>query len=564
MRLNKPGPHAAILVDAAGKPVAGAGVRLEMFAQSYERKEGVNSRIVGAGFTYFRRAVLEGSPLERLFVTKTDGHGAFSFDSLPPDAWPRLAVTTADGRHHRVKTSRAGNEPNGGMMEEMGFVPMPGGKTTSLVVYPAARVQGRVVTKLPGVSVSGLKVMYQSSRPRQDRPSHDSNFGETVITDAEGRFVFDDLNEGTINVFVMEPDENVAWTFRAAQDVELKSGWTKAVKLELIAGVEVEGTVVTSGPTGRGRRARHVRPLPAQDRRMTRGAKTDARGRYRYRLPSGETYFYVMGPPTGYTSLSGEGSSRTVTIPDGVHALRGAPDRVASAVTVRGRVVDSTGDPVANARVVGVCQGGLCKAFAGPEAVTDAQGSSGFRRPCTTRSRSARPPGSGSGWRDGSEHEASRHPGPRRNRDGQAADPGREAGPRFKGRPRSRRMSWPGSSSIRAGKPIEGVEVDAWTWYPGNETKTDARGSFRIRGLDKDRKVEVIFRKPGYTPQLFLTQPTGQPGWVVVLGNKTYFEGRVTDPEGKPGRRRPDPGQQRAEAGRRRHDHRDLDRGDDR
>src|SRR5262249_30032427 len=28
--------------------------------------------------------------------------------------------------------------------------------------------------------------------------------------------------------------------------------------------------------------------------------------------------------------------------------------------------------------------------------------------------------------------------------------------------------------------PLQGVEVDAWTWYPGNETRTDASGSFRL------------------------------------------------------------------------------------
>jgi len=84
------------------------------------------------------------------------------------------------------------------------------------------------------------------------------------------------------------------------------------------------------------------------------------------------------------------------------------------------------------------------------------------------------------------------------------------------------------------GKPIEGVEVDAWTWYPGHETRTDPKGVFRLGNLDKGRKVEVIFRKPGYTPQLFLTQPTGVAGWVVTLGQKTYFEGKVTGPDGKP------------------------------
>ena len=38
-----------------------------------------------------------------------------------------------------------------------------------------------------------------------------------------------------------------------------------------------------------------------------------------------------------------------------------------------------------------------------------------------------------------------------------------------------------------------------------------------------------MFRKPGYTPRLFLTQPTGTKDWVIVMGDKTYFEGKVTN-----------------------------------
>lgn len=85
-----------------------------------------------------------------------------------------------------------------------------------------------------------------------------------------------------------------------------------------------------------------------------------------------------------------------------------------------------------------------------------------------------------------------------------------------------------------AGEPIEGVLVDAWTWYPGNETRTDARGWFRLLNLGKDEKIELEFRKPGYTPRLFLAQPTGTKDWVIVMGDKTYFEGKVTDPSGQP------------------------------
>jgi hypothetical protein len=177
------------------------------------------------------------------------------------------------------------------MMEDMGFIPMLAGQATKFIVYPAARVQGRVTTKLTGVSVAGIKVMYQGSQTHRDRPTQPSNFGETLATDAEGRFTCDDLNERTINIFVMEPDENVPWTFRAAQDVELKSGWTKAVKIELITGVEVEGTVVVHGQPVEGAELGTYGPYRPKSGAMTRGAKTDARGRYHYRLPPGETYF---------------------------------------------------------------------------------------------------------------------------------------------------------------------------------------------------------------------------------------------------------------------------------
>jgi len=84
------------------------------------------------------------------------------------------------------------------------------------------------------------------------------------------------------------------------------------------------------------------------------------------------------------------------------------------------------------------------------------------------------------------------------------------------------------------GKPIEGVDVDVWDWYPGNETKTDRNGIFRLKGFDRDEKVEVRLRKSGYSPEIFLEAPTGVAGWVIVLGSKTYFEGIVRGPDGKP------------------------------
>ncbi len=85
-----------------------------------------------------------------------------------------------------------------------------------------------------------------------------------------------------------------------------------------------------------------------------------------------------------------------------------------------------------------------------------------------------------------------------------------------------------------AGQPLEGVTVDAWTWYPGNETKTDAKGVFRLRGLDPKRRVEVLVTKEGYSPQHFAQRPTGAKNWGIILNQRTYLEGKITGPDDQP------------------------------
>lgn len=85
-----------------------------------------------------------------------------------------------------------------------------------------------------------------------------------------------------------------------------------------------------------------------------------------------------------------------------------------------------------------------------------------------------------------------------------------------------------------AGQPLAGVEVDVWDWHPGNEATTGEDGVFRIEGLGRDERVQVRFRKPGYSPEMFLRAPTGVSGWVVALGSRTYLEGIVRGPDGNP------------------------------
>jgi len=84
------------------------------------------------------------------------------------------------------------------------------------------------------------------------------------------------------------------------------------------------------------------------------------------------------------------------------------------------------------------------------------------------------------------------------------------------------------------GEPIADVLVDAWSWHPGNEIRTDKAGRFRLKMGDATRKIEVRFMKEGYSPHYIVQQQLGVDNFSVTLGQKTYIEGVVRDPKGKP------------------------------
>lgn len=84
-------------------------------------------------------------------------------------------------------------------------------------------------------------------------------------------------------------------------------------------------------------------------------------------------------------------------------------------------------------------------------------------------------------------------------------------------------------------KPLEGVLVDAWTWWKGTETVTDAQGRFVLNPkTEPRRRAELRFSKPGYSPQYIVQQAVGAEPIRIVLDSKTYFEGVVTDSRGQP------------------------------
>lgn len=89
------------------------------------------------------------------------------------------------------------------------------------------------------------------------------------------------------------------------------------------------------------------------------------------------------------------------------------------------------------------------------------------------------------------------------------------------------------------GRPLEGVTVDAYSWYPGHETTTDAEGRFRLRaftgpGYDPKEGAQVRFTREGYGPKTFESIQGGTADLGIVMDDSTWFEGTVTAPDGTP------------------------------
>ena len=175
-KLAKPEAFEAILVDGAGKPVEGAKIQVDMIAQGSETKDGPTTQ-VSIGYNHIPREVLERSPIEGLFVTTSGANGSFVFRSLVGHASAlKLMVTGGDGRALLVKPQTRAVERLHKTFEDQGFITTPLTDNTRLVAVPAARVAGRVVTKLPGVGVGGLTASFQDShQPGKYRPM--TNFG---------------------------------------------------------------------------------------------------------------------------------------------------------------------------------------------------------------------------------------------------------------------------------------------------------------------------------------------------------------------------------------------------
>ncbi len=294
--LGKAHPFTGSVRDRSGKPVAGA----EVLFGVVKRYPANGAYRGGSSWGYPPDAVLRGTPLERFFFSRTDEQGRFRFTAVPGDTELIFRVRAAG----LAGLDTAAKGPTGE------FFARPDVKAPTFVLGPEARIDGRVTTKLPGVSVKGLRMLLQG-------PGRSFACTQQTTTDAAGRFTFGGVNEGQVRVLLLDTPAFGAWTARAAE-VEAHAGRTAKARIELIEGVQVEGRVVIGGTD---RPAPDVWVRAFGPARPTKGflsfvTTTDAKGIYRFRVPPGENIFFAqMATPQGRVQVTIPANVKTFTIP---------------------------------------------------------------------------------------------------------------------------------------------------------------------------------------------------------------------------------------------------------
>ena len=300
LELSLPGPvpFVGVVKDRQGRPVAGAAVRMRLVG--FPGPDGSKP-----GMLLAADRCLPGTSLERAMRTTTDTQGRFQIREMPKGARAELVVSAAGfGEYDSINHPL----PDGGF-GRAGTAEAP----AEVVLAPAARVVGRVATRFRSIRVGGLKVGLEGAGKTH------SLWRETR-TDAEGGFEFDSLDEGTANVFLKDHPNDGPWTYRAIDGVELQSGRTTEVRIELIRGVQVEGRVVDAtvgAPVpGVGVAVGLYGPAGPRQGGGILTATTDEEGRYRFRVPPGMKDIYISKPPPTEDGGTFFGS-QTVIIPEG-------------------------------------------------------------------------------------------------------------------------------------------------------------------------------------------------------------------------------------------------------
>jgi len=268
---------------------------------------------------------LLGPISRRLFATKTDAAGTFTFAGLPAEATFDLGAKKPG---YATMTSLAGSRTRG---DTLPFA--PGQSNIKLVMRLEAKITGTVVEQSSGRPIAAVAIRVSSSRlTSYFQP-------EPVVSQEDGTFGIASLLPGTHTVSVLTPRQELADWVAEPVSVTLEAGQAQTdVRIEVSKGGLLE-VVVTEAETNKPLEGASI-SVYDQRRRQSFSGRTNEQGVGRVRLLPGE--YQMSGVyKQGYTH---QGRRETITIE------QGATKRMACTLTetprVRGVVRDAAGKPL--------------------------------------------------------------------------------------------------------------------------------------------------------------------------------------------------------------------------
>lgn len=259
----------ALLVDEAGKPVAGIPV-------TPDRLTAMPRGNLELTFDF---ALTFPAKLARRFGTKSDERGICRFKSMPRSA--RLRLTIGDERfaHPTVEETLQLNERTDNPQK--------------ITLLPAATISGRVVYAEGSSPAPGIQVGAQGTR-------RNLVWGN-AFTDESGRYTIKQMRPGPMNVALGLTDELAEKvTAKAHEGVRLDAGQHLTdVNFELVPGAVIVGKVVASDTKEPIESADIAIYGPAHPKygAWVQATRTKKDGTYLLRVPPGAQYLYYRGLP---------------------------------------------------------------------------------------------------------------------------------------------------------------------------------------------------------------------------------------------------------------------------
>ncbi len=248
------------------QPVANAPVVLKML--TLDSKEPENHEFL-----------LPPPLIATVLATRTDAKGRFTMPSLPQGCSARVDVVDSKYAAADLWETR----------KKLGTDPI----TNIGVIKLTRAAEIRGIVRLNGKPAPGIRLGAQEN----NSGGSTRGYWATAITDANGRYVLGRLNESVYNVALdLDSKIETAYTAKAHEHVQALAGrCLMGMDFDLISGGVVEGTV--TGPDGKpvaNAQLGIYGPAHPQSSAWVQTMFTGADGKYRFHVPPGRQYVYLM------------------------------------------------------------------------------------------------------------------------------------------------------------------------------------------------------------------------------------------------------------------------------